>query len=103
MYEQASDVKDDIRKHGYTERIYVNPPDGARIEYPCFIIEHDGYKQIRADNRTMIAVPKYKITHILNHYESGNFVQEFLYAFSHARHTGQHVSDNLYHDYFLLY
>jgi len=45
-------------------KIYYNPPDNIKIQYPAIIYKDSSIKSVRADNIKYITSPGYKVTYI---------------------------------------
>ena len=97
-----------------TDEVYFQPSADAGIDgenayiftgitYPCFIIERSNVFQPKADNRTYLFRPSYKITYINQDEPDPEMLYAFKEAFPTASYDRHFVSDNLHHDVWNLY
>lgn len=82
-------------------RVYFQPPEGTRIQYPCLIYSRSTVSSDFADNGRYGSRMRYEVTLISQKPETGYFNSILNLPFcSHNRHF---VVDRLYHDVFNIY
>lgn len=84
------------------KNVYFQPPESAKLRYPCIVYEHDvGYITYADDVPYQFTRP-YKLTIITQDPES-ELVSNLAYKYPTIRQLTHFVSDNRYHDVFRLY
>jgi hypothetical protein len=81
---------------------YFQPPDGARIEYPCFIYSRDIGRTANADNLKYIHTDGYSVLYITKNPDTET-PSKVMNAFQYCRDGKPYVKDNLYHFPFTIY
>lgn len=84
-----------------SDNVYFQPPEGFRLSYPCIIYEYDLLESDYASNKSYVTRRKYFVTCIDKDPESR--IPYDIIALQSCRHEKRFVSDNLYHDTFVLY
>lgn len=84
---------------GYGQRIYYNPPESLKIQYPCIVYSKVDLNAKHADNTPYFRYDTYTVTHIYQK-ESDSALSDRL-----ALHIGfsfdrGYYADNLRHDVF---
>lgn len=83
-------------------RVYFQPKDGTKLEYPCIIYQRAGKDQQHADDSTYTITQRYTIT-IISREHTDPVTDEILRAFPMADYDRTYISNNLYHDVINLY
>ena len=97
-----------------TDEVYFQPSYNAGdgegnnfiftgIDYPCFIMERTTAYQPRADDKNYIFRPGYQVTYINRDEPDPEMLETVMQHFGHVNYQRHFVSDNLYHDVFLIY
>lgn len=83
-------------------KVYFQPPENLKIEYPCVVYELESWKNIQANNRSYLCKDRYNVK--LIHRDPDTEVPDAMrrYFFYLNRGT-RYIADNLYHDVFTLY
>lgn len=83
------------------ENVYFQPPESAKMVYPCIVYELSGIVNIPADNIHYIRRKRYTVT--LIHKDPDNTVVDMLDEFKNCRFDRAFKTSNLYHYVFTLY
>ena len=69
--EDQRDILDEIlRNIEGVKKVYFQPPDSMKLQYPCLIYELSGFTEENADNNTYLSFPRYTLTLIDRNPES---------------------------------
>lgn len=82
--------------------VYFQPTSSIRMKYPCFLVERSGMSQFNADNKSYINKKQYTVTYISNE-QDPDMIDTVLNEFEMCKYARPFVSDNLYHDPFVIY
>lgn len=83
------------------ENVYFQPPESARIQYPCIIFHLNGMKTVRADNQLYQHKIGYAVTYIDP--DPGSCVPVQILGLPLCSFDRFFFSDNLNHYVFELY
>lgn len=97
-----------------TDEVYFQPSyesgdgDGQNyiftgIDYPCFIMERTTAYQPKANDKTYLFRPGYKVTYINRDEPDPDMLAKVLGHFYNCSYDRHFVSDNLHHDVFTIY
>ena len=81
---------------------YFQPPDGKRIEYPCFIYSREVGRTVLADNMRYGYAEGYSVLYITRDPDS-KIPLRVLDGFQYCSDGKPYVKDNLYHYPFTIY
>ena len=84
-----------------SSNVYVQPPEGFKMTYPCIVYELDKIESIYANNKPYAHDIRYSVTVIDKDPES--LIPRRIADFPMCRHERHFVNDNLHHDVFTLY
>lgn len=83
-------------------RVYFQPPENQKMEYPCIVYELEIGKNLKADNKSYLYTDCYSVKFIHRDPDT-ELPDEFLRHFQYIRRGSRYIADNLYHDPFTLY
>lgn len=83
------------------EDVYIQPPDGALMKYPCVSIERATGTTSHADNKVYRHQKAYVLTGIARDTDSPLY--DILAALPRSRHDRSFAADNLMHDVFTIF
>lgn len=86
---------------GYGNRVYYNPSESVKMQYPCIVYNLDALGAQHADNRPYKRHDVYSVTHIYTKV-SQESMSRMLADEPGFKHTHTFISDNLHHDVFTL-
>ena len=86
---------------GYGNRIYFNPPETIKMQYPCIVYHRQNLAKRNADNKAYIRYDEYSVTHIYAR-ESEHSISEVLVESDGFEYDRNFYADNLNHDVFTL-
>lgn len=86
-----------------SKNVYFQPPENARIKYPCLIYEYDGIDAEHADDLVYNHKMKYEAKYITKDPDCEDFINSFITSFKYCRYIRHYVNDNLNHEVFNLY
>ena len=81
-------------------KVYIQPPAGKQMEYPCVVITRAAGDTKFADNEVHRHQKRYLLTAIARYPESGLYEQ--LAALPRCVHDRSFPADNLNHDVFTI-
>lgn len=87
---------------GTGKKVYFQPPNGTKIEYPCIIYSVGGGDSVYADNKTYRFTRQWEIKY-LDTNPINDVVDKILEELSMARLNRRYVADHIYHDIIILY
>lgn len=82
-------------------KLYIQPPAGMHMEYPCITISRETGDTVFADNEVHRHQKRYQLTGIDE--DPNSWLYDFLAALPRARHDRSFPADNLNHDVFTLF
>ena len=96
------DLQNELKAILGSNNVYFQPPSGIKMHYPCFVVNRHSITQFDADNSTYLYTKCYDVTYISNE-EDPDMIDTMLNHFRMIKYGRPFVSDNLYHDPFVLY
>lgn len=84
------------------DRVYFQPPESLKIEYPCIVYNRVSGLSRYADNKTYTFIKKYDVT-LIDRDPDSEYFQKIIEGFDKIRYDRHYVSNNLHHDVFNLY
>lgn len=81
--------------------IYIQPPAGMQMGYPCILIHRDPGNTAFADNKVHRHQKRYQLTAVAEDPDSGLY--DLLAALPRSRHERSFAADNLNHDVFTIF
>lgn len=84
-----------------TPNVYFQPPESAKLTYPCIIYQLSRYHTTHSNNSLYTAKRRYTVTVIDRNPDSG--IPETLLAFPLSSFDRYFVVDNLHHWVFGIY
>lgn len=91
-----------LRELPYLEKVYFQPPESVRLEFPCIVYKWDGNSDKHADDTIYNSRRHYSITIVDSNPDSvipGVFQKNFTYA----KLDGTYTSDGMNHWRYSLY
>lgn len=85
-----------------SNHVYFQPPPNLRMHYPCFLVERAGISGFAADNKNYLYTKQYRVTYISNE-EDPDMIDTVMKHFQMCSYGKPFVTDNLYHDPFIIY
>ena len=85
-----------------SDNVYFQPPETVKLKYDCIIYELSDTNVGRADDTAYKRMRGYKVTRI-GRGPDEHLIDAFLDSFPYCRYDRRFVTDNLYHDVFMLY
>ena len=83
-------------------KVYFQPPEGFKIEYPCVIFSKYTEYDPHANNRIYLSIPGYEVT--LIDLDPDSPMEDMLKEnFQLCRYVRDFISDNLYHSVYIVY
>ena len=86
---------------GNKGKVYFQPPESIKIEYPAIIYERNAMPRIHASNNVYAFGVEYSVTVIDKDPDSP--IVDKISRFPTARFSRHFVSDNLNHDIFMIH
>lgn len=83
-------------------RVYFQPPESARLSYPCSIYKLEAIPKKKADNRNYAGWEKYSMI-IVDRDPDSTIAEDMLRAIPTSSFDRRFVADNLYHDVLTIY
>ena len=96
------DLQNKLKSILGSDYVYFQPPSTTRMQYPCFLVERSGMSQFNADNKNYSNTAQYTVTYISNE-QDPDMIKIVLDSFEMCKYARPFVSDNLYHDPFVIY
>lgn len=84
------------------KRVYYEPPDNVRMEYPCVRINRKSMNQRYANNKVYMFTPAYDIYYITKESDDP-MTEKFMREFEMIRHNRTYHKDNLRYEVYTLY
>ena len=84
---------------GYGQRVYFNPPESLKMQYPCIVYSRVNLGALHADNFPYFRYDTYTVTHIYQK-ESESSLSDRLALESGFSFDRNYIADNLRHDVF---
>lgn len=84
-----------------SDNVYFQPPKNLSMKYPCIRYSVNDLDATRADDRLYIGKIGYEIIYIAKSTDMDIF--EKIANIPYCRFNRQYISDNLYHNVFILY
>lgn len=84
-----------------SNKVYYQPPESIRLEYPCILYELDDIPTSKANNKNYLKDKRYSIT--LIHKDPENGVVDRLLELPLISFDRSYQADNLHHFVFTLY
>lgn len=85
-----------------SKRVYFQPPENVKLEYPCIIYSRSSIDTRYANNKVYRYTYAYELM-VIGDDPDETISDALLNHFSMIRHGRHFVSDNLNHDTFILY
>lgn len=82
--------------------VYFQPPESAKLSYPCIIYERNSGEIKRADNISYDYTYSYEVK-VIDKNPDSQIVDAMFAEFKMIRYNRHFVSDNLNHDVFIVY
>lgn len=82
-------------------RVYFQPPESIQLTYPCLIYQFETFDKRNANDRRYSKFKKYSLVYISK--DSDDPMVDKIDELPYCEHKNRYVSDNLYHDSFILY
>lgn len=82
------------------EEVYIQPPTGTQMKYPCITITRDPGNTLFADNNPYRHQKRYLLTGIK---DDPNGLYDLLAALPRSRHERSFPAENLTHDVFSIF
>lgn len=82
-------------------KVYFQPPENTKLQYPCIIYERTSINQIYADNRAYFNMVRYSVTLITRSPDS-DLVKRIL-ELPYCSYDRYYAADSLSHDVFTLF
>lgn len=82
-------------------RVYHQPPESVKLEYPCIVYSRIGVDEWRADNRSYIQNRRYQVTVIDPNPDSP--IPDLVNDLPMCSMDLHFTKDRLHHDVFTLY
>lgn len=83
-------------------KVYYQPPESVKLVYPCIVYELKNIDMTYADNMNYKAERGYDIT-IIHKDADSSIIDSLINTLHTVRFDRHYVSDNLYHDTFVMY
>lgn len=85
-----------------SRNVYFQPPEGVKMNYPCFVYQLSGANIIDADDTVYRYQSRYTMTAIVRKPDEIK-PESIIAALSHCRFDRHFTSDGLHHFVFTLY
>lgn len=86
----------------YVDHVYFQPPETAKLKYPCAIVSLSDMHQVRSDNGTYLINTEYDVM-IISRDSTNTIAHELLENLKYCRFDRRFISDNLTHDVINVY
>ena len=83
-------------------RVYYQPPESIKMEYPAIVYRKDGGRIFRANNKAYLGKQQYQVMVIDSDPDSA-ICHQILTHFMLCEYDRSYTADNLYHDVLTLY
>lgn len=101
LKEKRIELHDKLQEIAGLNKVYFQPPEGPKIEYPCIIYERYDMPIKYADNENYNIRCKYKIT-VIDKVPDSDLVDK-MSKFKGAKFNRHFASNGLNHDIFIVY
>lgn len=93
----------DLQKYlkTFTNNVYFQPPENVKIKYPCIIYSRVGIDGTFADDNVYKIDHAYQLVYV--HTDPDDPMIDALALLPTCRFQREYVSDQLYHDVFIIY
>lgn len=95
-------LKLELAEASGTSNIYFQPPENAKMKYPCVVCNFESIYTEKADNRSYIKSNRYDVTYISRR-ESEDIANRIVDSFMNINMNRAYTAENLYHYNFTLY
>lgn len=95
-------LHEELSKVPNIAKVYFQPPEKSRIEYPCILYSLSRIETDKANNKSYLKHKGYNVTVITSNPDDTS-VDYILEHFPNARFDRQFKSDNLYHNVMTLF
>lgn len=85
-----------------SSNVYYQPPESVKLSYPCIVYSLDRLDKRDADDSNYKRIRGYSIVAIGKDPDT-EIIDSMLDRFKYCRFDRRYVSDNLYHDAFIVY
>lgn len=84
-------------------KVYYQPPEDVRLEYPCGILTFTGIEKLNADNTTYKMHHRWNVLLILRNPDEEFYIVDAIGALPLCRFDRAYTADGLYHYNYVLY
>lgn len=95
-------LQTELEKVPGVKKVYFQPPESVKMEYPCIRYSLSAPSVKHADDRIYNCYNRYEIT-IIDKNPDSNMPEYLLYRLPRCRLDRNYVADNLNHFVFTLY
>lgn len=85
-----------------SRNVYFQPPNGAKLNYPCIIYKRDSANAEYADDRTYIFTQQYSVT-CISPKQTNDIYEKLIERLPMIRYIRGYTVDNLSHDILNLF
>lgn len=83
-------------------KVYFQPPEGVKMEYPCVVFSKYTEYSPHANDKLYLMIPGYEVT--LIDYDPDSDMKNLIQnGFDYCHYVRTFISDNLYHDVYIVY
>lgn len=86
-----------------TGKVYFQPPSNVRLEYPCWVVERETVRLIKADDRAYLNRPGYKCIYMNRTEPDPEILRMIPERYPYCLYRSHYVVDNVHHDAFLIH
>lgn len=98
----ASDDVDEAKLNLLLSRVYLDPPPEFKLKYPCLILDDDGMKTVRADDRVYKKDNKRKLVYVTRNPDCDDLIDALL-SLNYCSYDRMLIADNLYQHHLSIY
>lgn len=80
-----------------SRNVYYQPPESAKLSYPCIIYEKEGNHSLRADDKKYVGRKRYSVK-VISKDPDNDLADKIEEAFDYCSFDRRYINDNLYHD-----
>lgn len=102
MPNTKTDLGDKLKEVSGYNHVYFQPPESVKMSYPCIRYDISDVDVDRADDTAYKRKIRYTVTRIGNKSDE-YIIDAFLNTFPYCRFDRRYITDNLYHDVFIIY
>lgn len=95
-------LQKELEKCPNIKRVYFQPPEKMKMEYPCIVYNLSRIETERANNKLYLKHKSYNVTVITSNPDDET-VNHLLENFESCKFDRQYKSDNLYHNVVTLF